>query len=61
MKIVFENGKSYAKTETASGKAAIVYKNDTNIRRQLYQLTIDGKTVFTRGTMEKVIEKLLEL
>ena len=56
--LVFEAGKSYAPTTTASGKRAVVYKNDRNLHRQLYQLTVEGKTVFARGTIEKVFETL---
>lgn len=56
--LVFENGKHWTRTTTKSGRPATVYENDRNIRRPMYQLVIDGKTVFTRGTMAKVLEKL---
>lgn len=51
----------YAKTETASGKSAFVYKNDRNINRQYFQLIVEDKTVFCRGSLSKVFEKLNEL
>lgn len=50
-----------ANTQTASGKNAHIYKNDTNINKPYFQLIVEEKTIFTRGTIKKVIEKLSEL
>ena len=57
MTIKFENPWSAA-VKTESGKDAIVYKNEFNIGRQLYQLVVEGKTVFARGSMDTVIRYL---
>ena len=54
--IIFKNGT--AKVKTASGSDAFIHKNDRNIRKPYYSLTIMGKTIFTRGSIEKVLEVL---
>lgn len=56
-KLIF-NSYGVAATTTKSGKDARVIENSMNIRRKLYQLVVDGKTVFSRGTIGKVYEKL---
>lgn len=50
-----------ANTKTASGKIAQIYKNDTNISNPYFQLIVDGKNIFSRGSINKVMEKLAEL
>ena len=59
--IVFEEGRFYAITVTASGKRATVFKNDRPSKTQYYQLLVDGKTVFNRGTIAKVYETLARM
>lgn len=59
--LVFDEYGLYAVTTTASGKRAVVCRNETNIRKVLYSLVVDGKTVFSRGTIETVFRKLAEL
>lgn len=50
----FKNG--VATLTTPSGKAASIYINDTNINQVFFQLNIDGKTMFTRGGINKALE-----
>ena len=54
--LTFDGG--LAKTTTRSGKAALVQENERNINRPYYSLDIEGKTVFTRGTIGKVFQVL---
>lgn len=61
IQITFKDGKKWADTKTASGKEATVYMNNTNIYRVYYQLVVDGKTIFSRGSMAAVLKKLAEL
>ena len=50
-----------AVTETITGKRAIIEQNNMNIYRPLYALRVDGKTVFTRGTISTVFNKINQL
>lgn len=50
-----------AVTTTKSGKEAVVYQNDMNIMKVYFQLVVDGKTVFNRGSLNRVYEKLNEM
>ena len=61
MKITFEPGKFYTTTTTKSGKTAFVYQNCTNIRRPLYSLKVDGKTIFARGSLNRVQQTLEQM
>lgn len=54
--IIFKNGT--AKVKTTSGHDAFIHQNDRNIRKPYYSLTIMGKTIFTRGSLQKVLEAL---
>lgn len=55
------NSYGTARTRTATGKDAYVDRNSMNIRRPLYSLRVDGKTLFTRGTIDKVFEYLARM
>lgn len=50
-----------AVTTTKSGKEAVVYQNDMNIMKVYFQLVVDGRTVFNRGSLEKVLQKLEQM
>lgn len=50
-----------ANIQTASGKNAHIYINDTNINKPYFQLMVEGKTIFTRGSIDKVLKKLADL
>lgn len=50
-----------AVTETITGKIATIEQNNMNIYRPLYALRVDGKTVFTRGTISTVFNKINQL
>ncbi|RHS14922.1 hypothetical protein DWV84_14285 [Blautia sp. AF13-16] len=47
-----------AHTKTSTGKEALIIQNDTNINKPYFQLIIEGKTIFSRGSINKVLEKL---
>ena len=49
---------SYCETETDSGKAAVIWDNEFNLKRPLYSMAIEDKIVFTRGTLETVLKYL---
>lgn len=61
MKALEFNQLGIATTTTKTGKDAYVYENDVNINRKYYQLIVGGKTIFTRGSLNKVFEKLEQL
>ena len=48
----------YANTTTKSGKVATIFKNNTNIYRQYYQVLIERKSVCSRCSLPKVFEIL---
>lgn len=52
--LVFERG--CHKTKTRQGKEARIIMNDFNIKKQYYQVVIDGKTMTTRCGIAKALE-----
>ena len=60
MELTF-NSYGNAVTTTASGKKAEIYRNETNLVRQCYAMYVDGKRIFSRGSIQKVYETLRKM